>query len=134
MPLQFWRITLPVSSILEPVLTVLCIALGRTPVLEKASKAVWELILDNDGLGKEIIDTVQKVFCRLGGVDMMPAPPAAGPHQVKDCMAVDKGEKSNATDPSSSRKRPFSDMSRKSAGAVTNGGGTDQHESSEDGN
>jgi hypothetical protein len=31
---------------LKPVLTVLCIALGRTLVLEKASKAVWELILD----------------------------------------------------------------------------------------
>jgi hypothetical protein len=106
----------------------------RTPVLEKASKAVWELILDNGGLGKEITDTVEKVFCRLGGVNMMSAPPAADPHQVKDNMVVDDGEKSNVTDPSSSRKRPFSDMSRKGAGAVTNGGGADLHESLEDGN
>ncbi|GJM95447.1 hypothetical protein PR202_ga12184 [Eleusine coracana subsp. coracana] len=107
----------------------------ETPVLEKASKAVWELILDKGGLGKEITETVEKVFCRLGGVDMMPpAPPAAGPRQLKDDMAIDDGEKSTATDPSSSKKRPFSDMSRKGAGAVTNGGGTDQHESSEDGN
>ncbi|KAK3136776.1 hypothetical protein QOZ80_5BG0442290 [Eleusine coracana subsp. coracana] len=82
----------------------------ETPVLEKASKAVWELILDKGGLGKEITETVEKVFCRLGGVDMMPpAPPAAGPRQLKDDMAIDDG-------------------------AVTNGGGTDQHESSEDGN
>jgi hypothetical protein len=100
------------SMTLKPVLTVLCIALGRTPVLRKLPRQVWELILDNDGLGKEITDTVQKVFCRLGGVDMMPAVPAAGPHQVKDGMAVDEGEKSNATDPSSSRKRPFSEQEK----------------------
>jgi hypothetical protein len=90
----------------------------RTPVLEKASKAVWELILDNGGLGKEITDTVEKVFCRLSGVNMMSAPPAADPR--KDDMAVDDGEKSNATDLSSSRKRPFSDMNPKGVGAVTN--------------
>lgn len=39
----------------------------ETPVLEKASKSVWELILDNNGLGKEINETVEKVFCRLSG-------------------------------------------------------------------
>ena len=32
----------------------------RTPVLEKASKAVWDLILDRGGLGKEITETNQK--------------------------------------------------------------------------
>ncbi|TVU50002.1 hypothetical protein EJB05_01351 [Eragrostis curvula] len=107
----------------------------ETPVLEKASKAVWDLILDNGGLGKEITGTVEKVFYRLSGVDMMPPPPpAAGPHQEKDDMAVDECEKSNASDPSSSRKRPFSDMSRKGAGSVTNGSGPDQPELSEDGN
>ncbi|KAL3515962.1 hypothetical protein ACH5RR_022864 [Cinchona calisaya] len=37
----------------------------ETSVLEKASKSVWELILDNNGLGKEISETVEKVFCRL---------------------------------------------------------------------
>ncbi|KAI3774446.1 hypothetical protein L1987_49002 [Smallanthus sonchifolius] len=39
----------------------------ETPVLEKASKSVWELILDGNGLGKEINETVEKVFCRLSG-------------------------------------------------------------------
>ncbi|KAJ9538259.1 hypothetical protein OSB04_030992 [Centaurea solstitialis] len=39
----------------------------ETPVLEKASKSVWELILDNNGLGREINETVEKVFCRLSG-------------------------------------------------------------------
>ncbi|KAK9292589.1 hypothetical protein L1049_020563 [Liquidambar formosana] len=39
----------------------------ETPVLEKASKSVWELILDNNGLGREISETVERVFCRLSG-------------------------------------------------------------------
>ncbi|KAL4588433.1 hypothetical protein LXL04_001323 [Taraxacum kok-saghyz] len=39
----------------------------ETPVLEKASKSVWELILDNNGLGREINETVEKVFYRLSG-------------------------------------------------------------------
>ena len=36
-------------------------------MLEKASKSVWELILDSNGLGREINETVEKVFCRLRG-------------------------------------------------------------------
>ncbi|GAV77799.1 hypothetical protein CFOL_v3_21269 [Cephalotus follicularis] len=39
----------------------------EAPVLEKASKSVWELIMDNNGLGKEISETVERVFCRLSG-------------------------------------------------------------------
>ncbi|KAL8188821.1 hypothetical protein R6Q57_029576 [Mikania cordata] len=39
------------------------------PVLEKASKSVWELILDSKGLGREINETVEKVFCRLSGTE-----------------------------------------------------------------
>ncbi|KAJ8567475.1 hypothetical protein K7X08_019683 [Anisodus acutangulus] len=39
----------------------------ETSVLEKASKSVWELILDNNGIGKEISETVEQVFCRLSG-------------------------------------------------------------------
>lgn len=114
-----------------------CFMQCRTPVLEKASKAVWELILDNGGLGKEITETVEKVFCRLSGIDMMPPPPpsAAGVHQEKDDMAIDEGEKSKEMDsfePSSSRKRPFSDVNRKGAGAVPNGSATDQHDESDD--
>ena len=34
-------------------------------MLEKASKSVGELILDINGLGREINETVKKVFCRL---------------------------------------------------------------------
>ncbi|MCD7457898.1 hypothetical protein HAX54_036535 [Datura stramonium] len=39
----------------------------ESSVLEKASKSVWELILDNNGIGKEISETVEQVFCRLSG-------------------------------------------------------------------
>lgn len=109
----------------------------RTPVLEKASKAVWELILDNGGLGKEITETVEKVFCRLSGIDMMPPPPSgAGAHREKDDMSFDekfvKSKEVDAFEPSSSRKRPFSDVNRKGAGALPNGSATDQHDESED--
>ncbi|KAM4108059.1 hypothetical protein ACB094_03G016200 [Castanea mollissima] len=34
----------------------------EAPVLEKASKSVWELILESNGLGKEISEMVEKVF------------------------------------------------------------------------
>ncbi|KAF5746705.1 hypothetical protein HS088_TW06G00878 [Tripterygium wilfordii] len=39
----------------------------EAPVLEKVSKSVWDLILDSNGLGKEISETVERVFCRLNG-------------------------------------------------------------------
>lgn len=39
----------------------------ESSVLEKASKSVWELILDQKGIGKDINETVEKVFCRLSG-------------------------------------------------------------------
>ncbi|KAD6795491.1 hypothetical protein E3N88_06387 [Mikania micrantha] len=42
---------------------------AEIPVLEKASKSVWELILDSKGLGREINETVEKVFCRLSGTE-----------------------------------------------------------------
>ncbi|KAL6132772.1 hypothetical protein ACLB2K_065011 [Fragaria x ananassa] len=50
----------------------------ETQVLEKASKSVWELILDNNGMGKEINQTVERVFCKLSGREppLFPPPPA----------------------------------------------------------
>ncbi|KAB1213854.1 hypothetical protein CJ030_MR5G017117 [Morella rubra] len=74
----------------------------ETPVLERASKSVWELILDNDGLGKEINETVERVFCRLSGRE----PPLFSP--TSSGGAAEKEEKIN---PSSSKKRSLSEMS-----------------------
>ncbi|KAL5700255.1 hypothetical protein ACHQM5_025727 [Ranunculus cassubicifolius] len=39
----------------------------ESPALERASKSVWDLILDNDGFGKEINQTVERAFCLLSG-------------------------------------------------------------------
>lgn len=55
----------------------------ETPVLEKASKSVWELILDDNGLGKEINETVEKVFYRLSGREPPPLFPSNGELQLE---------------------------------------------------
>ncbi|KAI7748540.1 hypothetical protein M8C21_013474 [Ambrosia artemisiifolia] len=61
----------------------------ETPVLEKASKSVWELILDGNGLGKEINETVEKVFCKLSGRE----PPLFAPNGE---LQSDKGKEKKA--------------------------------------
>ncbi|PON89483.1 Peptide chain release factor [Trema orientale] len=88
----------------------------ETPVLEKASKSVWDLILDNNGLGKEISETVERVFCRLSGRE----PPLflttngetqpgkeTGNDKAKERNDETGKEKSN----SASKKRSFSEIS-----------------------
>ncbi|KAK9992123.1 hypothetical protein SO802_027108 [Lithocarpus litseifolius] len=74
----------------------------ETPVLERASKSVWELMLDNNGLGKEISETVEKVFCRLSGSE-----PPLFPSLSIEGQAEKEQENLN----SSSKKRSFSKMS-----------------------
>lgn len=86
-------------------------------MLEKASKAVWDLILDENGLGKEISGTVEKVFCRLSGREPPLFPLPNGETHPGRELANDKGkgkevddesekERSNST----SKKRNFRDM------------------------
>lgn len=55
-------------------------------MLEKASKSVWELILEKDGLGKEINETVERVFCRLSGRE----PPLFSSSNVENQMVIEK--------------------------------------------
>ncbi|KAL3812280.1 hypothetical protein ACJIZ3_013548 [Penstemon smallii] len=76
----------------------------ETPVLEKASKSVWELILDQNGLGKEISETVERVFCQLSGSE----PPLFPPSSIE---SQPQKEKESAPS-SSSKKRSFNDMSK----------------------
>ncbi|XP_043696597.1 uncharacterized protein LOC122647210 [Telopea speciosissima] len=76
-----------------------------TPVLEKASKAVWELILDDKGLGKEISETVERVYCRLSGQE----PPLLLPNT--DAQSQMEEEKDNSDSSSKSKKRSYSEMS-----------------------
>ncbi|XP_015874899.3 uncharacterized protein LOC107411758 [Ziziphus jujuba] len=89
----------------------------ETPVLEKASKAVWDLILDGNVLGKEISDTVERVFCRLSGREPPLFPLPNGETQPGGELANDKGkgkeidnesekDKSN----SAAKKRNYTEM------------------------
>lgn len=71
----------------------------ETPVLDKASKSVWDLILAKDGLGKEIDDTVESVYCRLSGREL-PATSSGNGHV--------SFHEENAT--GSSKKRTFTAM------------------------
>ncbi|XP_072976451.1 uncharacterized protein [Typha angustifolia] len=99
----------------------------ETPVLEKASKAVWELILDNNGLGKEITETVERVYCRLSGQDLPPPPPPSSEGQQKENEkeenSREEGKKAKEMDISESlsRKRSFGDMRMQGADVVVNG-------------
>ncbi|GMH28545.1 hypothetical protein Nepgr_030388 [Nepenthes gracilis] len=76
----------------------------EAPVLEKASKSVWELVLDNNGLGKDISETVERVFCRLSGRD-----PPLFLASTSETQLEKENEIENLS--SSSKKRSFSEMS-----------------------
>lgn len=95
---------------------VLCV--DRAPVLEKASKSVWDLILDSNALGKEISETVERVFCRLSGQEppLFPTAPDGGSQPGKGIanerakeLNDDCNEKERSS--SASKKRSFNEMS-----------------------
>ncbi|KAL1213896.1 hypothetical protein V5N11_028653 [Cardamine amara subsp. amara] len=73
------------------------------PVLEKASKSVWELILEKDGLGKEINETVERVFCCLSGRE--PPPLYASSNTEKPPMEIEK-ETEETKESNSSKTKP----------------------------
>ncbi|KAI0507854.1 hypothetical protein KFK09_013982 [Dendrobium nobile] len=84
----------------------------ESPVLEKASKAVWELILDNNGLGKEISEVVERVYRRLSGIELPPPPPPQLANGGEEKDGKEKEEKVKDLDmaESSARKRTFGEM------------------------
>lgn len=82
----------------------------RPPVLEKASRSVWELILDQNGLGKEISDTVERVFCQLSGCE-----PPLFPTLSSEAQPAKEKEVTPST---SSKKRSFNDMNKEEADGV----------------
>lgn len=104
----------------------------ETQVLEKASKSVWELILDNNGLGKEINHTVERVFCKLSGRELPLFPPpdanekandkekekdkgkGKGKGKGKETAASDAREKEKSN--SASKKRSFSELNEQGEG------------------
>ncbi|KAA8536757.1 hypothetical protein F0562_029235 [Nyssa sinensis] len=90
----------------------------ETSVLEKASKSVWDLILDNGGLGKEISETVERVFCRLSGREAPLFPPDIVTLIEKEKERIKGSEESkgkekeneNEHSDSTSKKRKFDQM------------------------
>lgn len=87
----------------------------ETPALEKASKSVWELILDNNGLGKEISETVERVFCRLSGREapLFPEPnieAQPGKENEKGKAKENENENIKENSGSTSKKRSFAEM------------------------
>ncbi|XP_074577293.1 uncharacterized protein LOC141833704 [Curcuma longa] len=101
----------------------------ETPVLEKASRAVWELILDEGGLGKEISETVERVFCKLSGRELLPPPQPAGSfaqelNKVQETREKEAEKVKDVEMPEpSAKKRTFSEMNAK--GTVVANGTTD---------
>lgn len=89
-------------------LAILC----RTPALEKASRSAWELILDQNGLGKEINDTVERVFCQLSGQE-----PPLFPTLSSEAQPEQKG-KEGAPSTSSSKKRSFNHISKEEVDGI----------------
>ncbi|KAF8088682.1 hypothetical protein N665_0532s0043 [Sinapis alba] len=77
------------------------------PVLEKASKSVWELILEKDGLGKEINETVERVFCRLSGRE----PPLFSSSNVENQMEKETETKESINSNKKAKKRSISEVS-----------------------
>ncbi|CAN8244756.1 unnamed protein product [Cochlearia groenlandica] len=82
------------------------------PVLEKASKSVWELILEKDGLGKEINETVERVFCRLSGRE----PPLFSSSNVETSMEIEtKEDNHNISNTKPKKKRSLSEVNSSEA-------------------
>lgn len=106
--------------------------LGRTPVLERASKSVWDLILDSNGLGKEISETVERVFCKLSGREppLFPHPndesqpeKEADDEKGKGKEKENENEKENSN--SKSKKRNFSEMNAEGSATEVAGKSSD---------
>lgn len=90
----------------------------EAPVLEKASRSVWELILDSNGLGKEISETVERVYCRLSGQEPPLFPQLNAetqPNKGNDCKGREEKEEESESQKekssSNSKKRSRREMS-----------------------
>lgn len=84
-------------------------------MLDKASKSVWELMSENDAFGKEIGETVERIFYRLSGQEPLPVRLPNG--EVK---AREQPDKENETEISDSllKKRSFNEMCIEGSGAM----------------
>lgn len=85
--------------------------------------------MDNNGLGKEINDTVEKVFCRLSGKEPPLFLPQNGDMPPVKETELEKGKGKEPEDnyhkekSQPVRKRSFNDMNGKEENAVADGAG-----------
>ncbi|XVF05959.1 hypothetical protein REPUB_Repub06bG0006300 [Reevesia pubescens] len=98
----------------------------ETPVLERASKSVWDLILDSNGLGKEISETVERVFCKLSGREP-PLFPHSNDERLPEKEVEDEKRKGKEKENSKSKpkKRSFSDMNAEGSATEVAGKSSD---------
>lgn len=85
-------------------------------MLEKASKSVWELILDPTGLGKDISETVERVFCRLSGTEppLFPLPNGESQPNKESVHRNEKGKaKGKQKEQETENEKPNSSTKRK---------------------
>ncbi|KAJ7546350.1 hypothetical protein O6H91_08G036700 [Diphasiastrum complanatum] len=77
----------------------------EVPVLERASRAAWEVMVSKDGIGKEIAETVDSVYYRLSGHD---PPYASGLELNSSCQDKDSGveDQSKPSDRGTSKVNP----------------------------
>ncbi|KAJ0013469.1 hypothetical protein Pint_19612 [Pistacia integerrima] len=98
----------------------------EAPVLEKASKSVWELILDNNGLGKEINETVEKVFCRLSGSEPPLFPPSVETQPDKETENEKRKGKGKAKEHEDEKEGSNSKLKKRSFIEMNDEGGVDE--------
>ncbi|ONK70846.1 uncharacterized protein A4U43_C04F2130 [Asparagus officinalis] len=100
----------------------------EAPVLEKASKAVWELILDGNGLGKEVSETVERVYRKLSGLDLpIPQNQTAIVAQPEGNKGLENGKLTETETPkTSAKKRTFGEMSNQEGAEALANCSTDQ--------
>ncbi|KAG1360830.1 hypothetical protein COCNU_09G002930 [Cocos nucifera] len=80
------------------------------------------MILDDGGLGKEISETVERVYCQLGGHDVPPPPTSAAQQSQQVKQNKEGGQKvKEIMSKSSSRKRALRQMSMQRGEIVTKG-------------
>lgn len=89
-------------------------------MLEKASRAVWELILDDDNLGKEISETVEKVYMKLSGCEP-PVPPSPGGHPPPAERGA--GEREGGEEEHAKQREALDSSGKKGQGSQAEAGG-----------
>ncbi|RZC88129.1 hypothetical protein C5167_015933 [Papaver somniferum] len=88
----------------------------ETPVLDKASKSVWELMSENEMFMKEIGETVERVFYRLSGQEPLPLALPNGKLEAQEQPEQENHDENGNTD-SLLKKRSFHEISVEGSGA-----------------